>query len=136
MAAHQAPPSLGFSRQATVRNIFKSVLLQEAGHFPEPVKYWTRAHLSNELYKETHVLTKQETLLGRGAQAERRRLREAGRTALPHGSQSQVFGDVISFCVVFSQSFRVLPGGSHIGHARRMPVRRILGGGRTHGISF
>ena len=92
--------------------------------------------MSNELYKETHVLTKQETLLGRGAQAERRRLREAGRTALPHGSQSQVFGDVISFCVVFSQSFRVLPGGSHIGHARRMPVRRILGGGRTHGISF
>ena len=90
MAAHQAPPSLGFSRQATVRNIFKSVLLQEAGHFPEPVKYWTRAHLSNELYKETHLMIKQETLFGRGDPAESRRVREPRRTALPRDLRSQV----------------------------------------------
>ena len=82
------------------------------------------------------MLTKQETLLGRGAQAESRRVRDVGRTALPRGSQPQVFGDVISFCVVFGQSFRVLPGGSRIGQARWMPVRRILGGGRTRDISF
>ena len=41
--------------------------------------------LRNELSKETHVLTKQETLLGRGAQAESSRVREPRRTALPHG---------------------------------------------------
>ena len=36
-----------------------------------------------ELYKETHVMIKQETLLGRGAAAESRRVREPRRTALP-----------------------------------------------------
>ena len=32
--------------------------------------------LENELSEETHVLTKQEILLGRGTQAESRRVRE------------------------------------------------------------
>ena len=40
--------------------------------------------------KETHVLTKQEILLGKGTQVESSRVREPRRTALPHGSQSQV----------------------------------------------
>ena len=44
--------------------------------------------LENELSKETHVLTKQKTLLGRGAGVESRRVREPRRTALPHGSLS------------------------------------------------
>ena len=77
-----------------------------------------------------------ETLLGRGAQAESRRVRETGRTAPLHGSEPQVFGDGLHFCAVFGQSFRVLPGGPPIGQARWMPARRILGGGRAHGISF
>ena len=46
--------------------------------------------LGNELFKETHVLTKLEVLLGRGVWAESRRVREPRRTALPHGSQSWV----------------------------------------------
>ena len=46
--------------------------------------------LGNELSKETHVLTKQEILLGKGAQAESRRGREPRRNALPHGLQSWV----------------------------------------------
>ena len=46
--------------------------------------------LRNELSEETHVLTKQETLLGRGARAESSRVRELRRTVLPRGSQSQV----------------------------------------------
>ena len=46
--------------------------------------------LRNELSKETHVLTKQEILLGKGTQVESSRVREPRRTALPHGSQSQV----------------------------------------------
>ena len=46
--------------------------------------------LGNELSKETHVLTKQEILLGKGARVESRRGREPQRTALPHGLQSWV----------------------------------------------
>ena len=39
--------------------------------------------LRNELSEETHVLTKQEILLGKGTQVERSRVREPRRTALP-----------------------------------------------------
>ena len=48
------------------------------------------------------------------------------------------YGDGISFQVVFSQSFwlRVLPGGARLVQPRWMPERRILGGGRTGGVSF
>ena len=46
--------------------------------------------LRNELSEETHVLTKQEILLGEGTLVESRRVREPRRTALPHGSQSPV----------------------------------------------
>ena len=56
------------------------------------------------------MLTKQEILLGRGAQVESSRVREPRRTALA----LWFYGDGISFWVVFSQSFllRVLPGGA------------------------
>ena len=46
--------------------------------------------LRNELSEETLLLTEQETLLGRCAWAESRRVREARRTALPRGLQSRV----------------------------------------------
>ena len=46
--------------------------------------------LGNEFFKETHVLTKQETLLGGNTLVESRRVREPGRTALPRGSLSGV----------------------------------------------
>ena len=48
------------------------------------------------------------------------------------------YGDGISFQVVLSQSFwlRVLPGGACLVQPRWMPERRILGGGRTGGVSF
>ena len=46
--------------------------------------------LGNELSEKTHVLTKQETLLGKGTQVESSRVREPRRTALPCGSKSQV----------------------------------------------
>ena len=45
--------------------------------------------LRNELSEETHMLPKQETLLGRGAWRESRRVREP-RTALPRDSRSQL----------------------------------------------
>ena len=43
--------------------------------------------LRNDLSEETHVLTKQEILLGKSAQVESSRVREPRRTALPCGSQ-------------------------------------------------
>ena len=46
--------------------------------------------LRNELSEETHLLTKQEILLGKGTRVESRRGREPRRTALPHGLQSRV----------------------------------------------
>ena len=61
-------------------------VLQEVGPFPGP-KWGPCLTLGNELSEETHVLIKQEIFLGRGAQAESRRVRGPRRTALP---QSQV----------------------------------------------
>ena len=46
--------------------------------------------LRNELSEATHVLTKQEILLGKGTRVESSRGREPRRTAPPRGSQSQV----------------------------------------------
>ena len=46
--------------------------------------------LRNELSEETHVLTKQEILLGKGSRVESRRVRELRKTALPCGLQSWV----------------------------------------------
>ena len=46
--------------------------------------------LRNELSEETHVLTKQETLLGKGTQVESSRVREPRRTALLRGLQCRV----------------------------------------------
>ena len=46
--------------------------------------------LRNELSEETYVLTNQETLLGRGARVESKRVREPRRTAPPRGSQPRV----------------------------------------------
>ena len=91
----------------------------------------------NELSEETHLLTKQEILLGKGTQVESSRGREP-KTAVTRLAVSGFYGDGISFRVVFSQSFwfRVLPGGTHLVQPRWMPERRILGGGQTCGVSF
>ena len=66
-------------------------LLQEDRPIPGP----ERGLLPNTqkwMSEETHVLTEQEILLGRGTQAESRRVREPRRTALPRGLQSEVLG--------------------------------------------
>ena len=66
-------------------------ILQEGGPLPVPKRELLFSHsLGNELSKETHVLTKQEILLGKGTRVESSRLREPRRTALPRGSQSWV----------------------------------------------
>ena len=64
-------------------------LLQEGDPFKGP-KLGSCLTLRDELSEETHVLTKQEILLGKGARVESRRARGPRRTALPRGSQSRV----------------------------------------------
>ena len=64
-------------------------LLQEGGP-PSRAQNWARLTLGNELSEETHVLTKQEILLGKGTRVESSRVREPRRTALPRGSQCWV----------------------------------------------
>ena len=68
---------------------FPWVCCRKADPFQGP-KLGSCLTLGNGLSKETHVLTKQEILLGKGAWAENSRLRETRGTALPHGSQCQV----------------------------------------------
>ena len=65
--------------------------------------------LGNELSKETHMLTRQEILLGRGAWVESTRVREPRSIAQPCGNG-------VSFQVVSGQSFwlMVLPSGACI----------------------
>ena len=80
------------------------------------------------------MLTKQEILLGKGTQVESSRINRNPGEQLFHW----FYGDGISFQVVFSQScwLRLLPDGALLVQPRWMPKRRILGGGRTCGISF
>ena len=60
--------------------------------------------LRNELSEETHLLTKQETLLGRGPPAENRRMRGRRRTSLPCGWKSRILGWWISGQIFSGQS--------------------------------
>ena len=84
-SAYQAPPSMGFSRQ----EYWSGVPLPSGDPFQGP-KLGSCLTLGNELSEETHVLTKQEILLGKGTRVESSRVREPRRTALPHGWQSWV----------------------------------------------
>ena len=72
-----------------ISTLGKVVMLQEGAPFQDP-KGGSCLTLSNDLCEETHVLTKQETLLGRRAQTESRKAREPRSTALPSGLQSLV----------------------------------------------
>ena len=61
--------------------------------------------LRNELSEETHVLTKQEILLGKGTRVESSRVREPGELLCRVACNVGFCGDGISFRVVFGQSF-------------------------------
>ena len=60
--------------------------------------------LRNELSEETHMLTKQEALLEKGAPAESSRVREPRRRALPCGCNLRFYSNGVSFQVVSGQS--------------------------------
>ena len=64
--------------------------------------------LGNDLSKETHMLRKQETSLGRGAQAERRRARGPDGLLCHIASSLKVHSDGMSFQVVAVSGFTVM----------------------------
>ena len=100
---------------ATLWGKYCYLCCRKGGPFQGP-KLGSCLTLRNELSQETHVLTKQEILLGKGTCVESSRVRKP-RRKLCHMACSLGFYDVeISFQVVFSQSFwlRVLPGGAHL----------------------
>ena len=79
-------------------------MLQAGGPFqgPRVDSYLT---LGNELSEETYMLTKQETLLGKGSGEESRRVRNPGELPCHVAHSPGFYGDGISFRVVFGQSF-------------------------------
>ena len=83
-----------------------------------------------QLFKETHMLTKQETRSGRGAWAESWRVRQPRRTARPRGHRAGLYGDGVNFWLVSGQSLwpGALPSGAYVAQPRWFPARRILGG--------
>ena len=59
--------------------------------------------LRNELSEDTRA-DKARDFIGKGRLGGEQQVREPGRTALPHGSQSQVYGSGVSVWVVSGQS--------------------------------
>ena len=83
------------------------------------------------------MLTKQEILLGKGTRVESSRVRE------PRSSVMwlivlgfMVMGFVSGLSLANRSDSRVLPGGARLVQSRLMSQRRILGDGRTCGVSF
>ena len=79
-------------------------LLQEGGPLPGP-ETGLLSTLGNELSEETHVLTKQEILLGKGTRVESSRVGNPGEQLCRRACSLGFDGNGISFQVVFSQSF-------------------------------
>ena len=114
------------------------MLLQEGDHF-QGLKVGSRLTLGNELSKETHMLTKQESLLGRGTRVGSRRVREPRRTALPHGLKSgfTMMGLVSRLSLTnHSDSESFLVNKSMPCSAKMDASRKTLGGGWTRGVIF
>ena len=87
------PESGGINQPLGLRQYFSILAKQNCCRKGDPFqgpKLGSCLTLRNELSEETHVLTKQEILLGKGTWVESSRVREPRRTALPHGLQSRV----------------------------------------------
>ena len=61
--------------------------------------------LGNELSEETYVLTKQEIFGGRGTREDSRRVKGSGGMLCHKAHSLGVYGDGVSFCLVFGQAF-------------------------------
>ena len=76
-------------------------LLQEGPSFPG-LRVGSCLTLRNELSEETHVLTEQASVLGRGTWVESSGVGEPRRTALPRGCSLRLHGDGVIFRVVLA----------------------------------
>ena len=117
----------------------------------DPLRASSCLTLRSELSKDTHMLTRQETSLGRGARAESSRGRGLRRTALPRGSQVTVSGFMVmglvsrlslanhsdsgSFLVVHAlfsqdecQQERFWEGVGHVASSFDFPQTPLVGG--------
>ena len=83
-------PLFGLSVLALELDACVCVICCRKGDLFQGPKLGSCLTLGNELSKETHVLTKQEILLGKGTRVESSWVRKPRRTALPRGLQSQV----------------------------------------------
>ena len=100
------------------------------------VSNWTelnRLTLGNELSKNTHVLTKRETLLARGAWAKSNSVREP-RTALHVVCSLGFYGCGISFWVVSGQSLCQGPSWQNTHSSAKMDTS-VKDSGRTDGLA-
>ena len=88
--------------------------------------------------EETHVLTKQEILLGKGTWVESSRVRtqEDCSAVWLAVSGFMVMRLVSRLSLANHSDSRVLLGGACLVQPKWMPERRILGGGQTCGVSF
>ena len=83
-------PLFGLSVLALELDACVCVICCRKGDLFQGPKLGSWLTLRNEFSEETHVLTKQGILLGKGPRVESNRIREPRRTALPRGSQSRV----------------------------------------------
>ena len=97
--APEYPEWLGCQSQRRRVPARVAIFCRKADPFQGP-KLGSCLTLGNELSKETHVLTKQEILLGKGTRVESSRVRKA-RTALPRGSQTPNLSLFASLCFIF-----------------------------------
>ena len=90
--------------------------------------------LRNELSEETHMLTEQETVLGRGARAERSRVREPRELLCRVAHCLRFYRDGVGLQADSGQSLSLgVLGGTHIVQPRWISVRRILRGWQDTG---
>ena len=82
------------------------------------------------------MLRKQDILSGKGTQAESRKVREPTCSAMWLADSLFMVMGLVSGLSLANHSDSVLSGGAHLVQPRRMPERRILGGGQTCGVSF
>ena len=87
------PESGGINQPLGLKEYFSILARQNCCRKGDPFqgpKLGSCLTLGHELSKETHVLTKQEILLGKSTVVESSRVRKPRRTVLPRGSQCRV----------------------------------------------
>ena len=113
------------------------LVLQGEGPFPEPETKLLSNTCKWIVWGDTYA-DKARDFIGKGHPGGEQEGEVTHENSSAMSLSLGFYGDGISFQVIFSQSFwlRVLPGGAHLVQPKWMPETRILGGGRTGGVSF